>query len=136
MLEPTHNVRSVELMNRFMPKWEFHRQVLNRLRAFAERISPDDRDFKHLHPAQLVKHVLGLKRQFGRDGFRLLYLWYDVLGKEGTKHREEVEEFAAVAEQDQIRFQSVTYQELIAKMDRLFRAEHPAYVRYLTERYL
>jgi len=31
MLEPTHNVRSVELMNRFMPKWEFHRQLLNRL---------------------------------------------------------------------------------------------------------
>jgi hypothetical protein len=31
LLEPTHNARFVELMNRFMPKWEFHRQVLNRL---------------------------------------------------------------------------------------------------------
>ncbi len=31
LLEPTHNARFLELMNRFMPKWQFHRQVLNRL---------------------------------------------------------------------------------------------------------
>ena len=31
LLEPTHNARFVALMDRFMPKWEFHRQVLNRL---------------------------------------------------------------------------------------------------------
>ncbi len=31
LLEPTHNTRFVSLMDRFMPKWQFHRQVLNRL---------------------------------------------------------------------------------------------------------
>ncbi|MCH7665597.1 MAG: M48 family metallopeptidase [Acidobacteria bacterium] len=31
LLEPTHNARFVELMERFMPKWQFHRQELNRL---------------------------------------------------------------------------------------------------------
>ena len=31
LLEPTHNTRFVALMDRFMPKWQFHRQVLNRL---------------------------------------------------------------------------------------------------------
>ena len=31
LLEPTHNARFVALMDRFMPKWQFHRQVLNRL---------------------------------------------------------------------------------------------------------
>jgi len=31
MLEPTHNARFVALMERFMPKWEFYRAVLNRL---------------------------------------------------------------------------------------------------------
>jgi hypothetical protein len=31
LLEPTHNARFVALMDRFMPKWHFHRQVLNRL---------------------------------------------------------------------------------------------------------
>jgi len=31
LLEPTHNARFVALMDRFMPKWQFHRQTLNRL---------------------------------------------------------------------------------------------------------
>jgi predicted metal-dependent hydrolase len=31
LLEPTHNARFVALMGEFMPKWQFHRQVLNRL---------------------------------------------------------------------------------------------------------
>jgi hypothetical protein len=31
------------------------------LRRFAESISPDDNEFIHLHPAQLIKHILGLK---------------------------------------------------------------------------
>lgn len=31
LLEPTHNDRFVALMNRFMPKWQFHRDMLNRL---------------------------------------------------------------------------------------------------------
>lgn len=31
LLEPTHNARFVALMDEFMPKWQFHRQVLNRL---------------------------------------------------------------------------------------------------------
>ena len=31
LLEPTHNARFGALMDRFMPKWQFHRQVLNRL---------------------------------------------------------------------------------------------------------
>lgn len=106
------------------------------LRSFAKRISPDDRDFMHLHPAQLVKHLLGLKRQFGRDGFRLLYLWYDVLGEDGKRHRDEVGEFASIAKKDGIKFQSLTYQELIAKLANEFRSEHHDYIQYLTERYL
>ena len=31
LLEPTHNTRFLTLMDRFMPKWEFHRSELNRL---------------------------------------------------------------------------------------------------------
>ena len=52
------------------------------LHDFAKSICPDE-DFIYLHSAQLIKHILGLKRKFGKNGFRLLYLWYDVLGKEG-----------------------------------------------------
>ena len=31
LLEPTHNARFIALMNQFMPKWQSHRQILNRL---------------------------------------------------------------------------------------------------------
>jgi predicted metal-dependent hydrolase len=31
LLEPTHNERFMTLMNQFMPKWQFHREILNRL---------------------------------------------------------------------------------------------------------
>ena len=31
LLEPTHNARFIELMDRFMPKWQLYREVLNRL---------------------------------------------------------------------------------------------------------
>ncbi len=106
------------------------------LHRFAERISPDDNKFKHLHPAQLINHVLGLKRQFGPNGFRLLYLWYDVPGEEGRCHRDEVTEFASVAKKDKIYFHSITYQEFIAKMARDLRPGHGEYIRYVTERYL
>jgi len=103
---------------------------------FAKSISPDDNKFVHLHPAQLVKHILGLKRQFGKSGFRLLYLWYDVLGEQGKLHRDEVLEFTEVFKNDDIKFHSLTYQELIIKLAKNLGTEHPKYIRYLTERYL
>lgn len=106
------------------------------LRGFAERISPEDAEFRHLHPAQLIKHVLGLKRKYGLNGFRLLYLWYDVPGEEGKTHRDEVTEFASVAKNDGIRFHSITYQELIAVMAKNLRPGHGDYIQYMTERYL
>jgi predicted metal-dependent hydrolase len=31
LLEPTHNARFMALMDQFMPKWQSHRDVLNRL---------------------------------------------------------------------------------------------------------
>lgn len=31
LLEPTHNVRFMALMDQFMPKWQSHREILNRL---------------------------------------------------------------------------------------------------------
>lgn len=106
------------------------------LLGFARRISPNDHEFVHLHPAQLVKHILGLKRQFGKSGFRLLYLWYDVLGYQGKRHRDEVFKFTEVTKADGIKFHSLTYQELIVNLEKNLRKEHQAYIRYLTERYL
>lgn len=106
------------------------------LRRLAQSISPEDIEFKHLHPAQLIKHILGLKQIAGLEGFRLLYLWYDALGEDGAAHRREVERFSELAKSDGIGFYSVTHQELIMNLARQHRPQHEAYIRYLTERYL
>lgn len=37
LIEPTHNSRFLALMDRFMPKWQFHRETLNRLPVRHER---------------------------------------------------------------------------------------------------
>jgi predicted metal-dependent hydrolase len=37
LLEPTHNARFVALMDRFMPRWRFYRDLLNRLPVRHER---------------------------------------------------------------------------------------------------
>jgi predicted metal-dependent hydrolase len=39
LLEATHSARFVALMDQFMPKWQFHRQVLNRLPVRREKWS-------------------------------------------------------------------------------------------------
>lgn len=77
-----------------------------------------------------------MRRNQGSDGFRLLYLWYDALGSEGARHREEVEEFSEIAKSDGIWFRSATYQEVIARLAEKHRSEHPQYIDYIADRYL
>jgi len=108
---------------------------LSNLEKLAKEISPDDERYSYLHAAQLIKHILGLKTKLGNKNFRLLYLWYDVLGKEGADHRVEVKDFTEIAKSDGIKFHAMTYQELIAILDRYYRDEHSDYIRYITERY-
>ena len=105
------------------------------LHKFAESICPNE-NFTYLHSAQLIKHILGLKRSFGKSGFRLLYLWYDVLGKEGAVHQEEIEKFSGIAKADGVYFDAMSYQELILIMSKEYRQEHAKYIKYLSERYL
>lgn len=99
-------------------------------------LSPDDGKFKYLHSAQLIKHILGLKKKCGKRGFRLLYLWYDVLGYDGSKHRDEIGKFAQIAKSDGIKFHALSYQELIVRLTNEYRQDHPKYIGYITDRYL
>jgi len=114
------------------PLWE----GIPNVHELAESLCPDDTKFVHLHAAQLIKHILGLKANFGRNGFRLLYLWYDVLGEEGATHRNEIRSFSEVAIADGIKFHAMSYQELIVKLSNEYRLSHDRYIKYLTERYL
>jgi hypothetical protein len=105
-------------------------------RCLAETICPEDERFKYLHAAQLIKHVLGLKNRYSLQGFRLLYLWYDVLGEEGAAHRKEIEKITEYVKQDGILFKSITYQELIARLSEQARDGHRQYIQYISARYL
>jgi len=81
----------------------------------------------YLHSAQLIKHILGLKTACGKDGFKLLYLWYDVFGREGAIHRDEIEKFAGVVRTDGVHFDAKSYQELILAMSNEYRSDHTDY---------
>lgn len=111
-------------------------EEISHLYKLASSISPNDERFQHLHAAQLIKHTLGLKRAFGKTKFRLLYLWYDALGREGAKHREEIYEFLEVAKSDDIAIHELSYQELFARLADNYRVSHKKYVEYITSRYL
>jgi hypothetical protein len=108
---------------------------LSAIKHLAQEISPDDNRFRHLHAAQLIKHILGLNRKFGHSRYRLLYLWYDALGEPGFKHRQEVDRFSDIASSDDVLFHAITYQELIVRFAP-YREQHNKYVAYLTDRYL
>lgn len=107
-----------------------------RLYGLAKSLCPDDNKFLYLHPAQLLKHILGLKKEFGKEGFRLLYLWYDVLGEEGAIHRKEIEAFSKMARSDGVKFHALSYQELIVKLSDEYRSDHLKYIEYISGRYL
>ena len=65
-----------------------------------------------------------------------MYLWYDVLGQDGSVHRKEIDTFSEVAKSDGIKFHAMSYQNLIVKLSREYRNEHPDYIQYVSGRYL
>ena len=79
---------------------------------------------------------MGLKKKYGKSGFRLLYLWYAVIGQDGAEHRKEIEQFAEIVKKDNIKFSHITYQEVILKLSQEFYVGNEDYCDYLTERYV
>ena len=105
------------------------------LRALAGRCcDPNAAGFTHLDAPQLLKHVLGLRRRAGSHG-HLLYLYYDVPGREGATHRDEIARFTETPTQDGVRFWSVSYQTVLLELAEQ-RSAHGAWVDYMVERYL
>lgn len=109
---------------------------ITHLHKLAISISPEDNQFQYLHVAQLIKHILGLTRAFGKSKYRLLYLWYDALGNEGARHRAEISEFLEVAKSDGITIHGTSYQELIVRLADNYRPTHKKYIEYITRRYM
>lgn len=90
-------------------------------------------NFSFLDVPQLIKHILGLTKRYGKRGFKLLYLWYDYTSLEAEKHRLEIREFTRFIS-DEVVFLNMTYQELFKRIK-----ENPIaskdYIDYLAKRY-
>jgi hypothetical protein len=106
---------------------------LSGCREIADRIRDGDASYTRLGVAQLIKHVLGLSRRYGRTGFRLLYLWYEEPGEEASLHRAEIERFRKLVG-GEIVLGIRTYQEVFGAL-RMEPSVDPEYVRYLADRY-
>ena len=106
------------------------------LRELAEKIHQGKKLHKHVHISQLIKHVLGLMKEYKKENFYLIYLWYNVPCDEGCHAKKEIDQIASTFETDGINFKAITYQELIIKLAETCRESYPEYVKYITERYL
>ncbi|WP_373145830.1 PGN_0703 family putative restriction endonuclease [Bacteroides thetaiotaomicron] len=147
--EPYSSRKHGGLKQKYVENLSFWNGLPN-LYEFAKEISPNDTKFQYLDAAQLIKHILGLKKnsdeynfchrpksgRFLSHSFHLLYLWYDVIGKGGSEHRKEIEQFAEIVQKDNIKFSHITYQEVIARLSKEFYDGNEAYCDYLTDRYL
>lgn len=99
----------------------------------AHQILSGEKVFEHLDAPQLLKHVLGLKTQYGEEGFALLYLWYDFPSVEADKHRHEIQTFQNSIE-NEIDFRDLTYQDLFKAVSSM-RGVDNGYISYMHERY-
>jgi hypothetical protein len=102
-----------------------------RCQALALDIDAGRERFKHLHAAQLLKHVLGLARSAPAD-WTLMYLYYDWPSRERDLHVAEVARFAARVGTE-IDFRALTYQKVFAAL--CGAAGHDDYCNYLRARY-
>lgn len=119
---------------------------LPHLFELAKEISSSNQRFYYLDVARLITEIIALKKTYEesdrysnetiRRRFCLIYLWYDILGEDGIKHKNEIEEFAKIAEKDFINFRQISIQKLITKLAKDFYKGNEAYCDYLIERYL
>ena len=120
---------------KYFPKDEFlWSQVgLPNAQRLAESMQKNEREFRHLDAAQLLKHMLGLATAApGR--ISLYYIYYDCLGTESSIHHAEIETFSELIGTD-MTFYSASYQEFFGRLRTAIGGEHQPYLRYVTQRY-
>ncbi|SFN04570.1 PGN_0703 family putative restriction endonuclease [Thermodesulforhabdus norvegica] len=130
--EPYRGKKAVHFSKQYFQE-QFIWKKIPHVRRLADFLNNEEKSFNYLDAAQLIKHILGLTSK--PENFWLLYLWYDVPGEEGYRHREEIECFKEVVEKDGVKFHHITYQELITKLSS-YRDQFPEYIEYITTRYL
>lgn len=89
--------------------------------------------FTYLDAPQLLKHILGLTKNFGKLEFELIYLWYEVNSDEALEHKQQIHDFRE-AIWGEVHFRELTYQQLFAKI-LTYPNVDSHYFSYLSERY-
>jgi hypothetical protein len=101
--------------------------------ALAQELQDGRSRFRYFYATQLLKHALGMATQC-REGIALVYLYYDWSGPAARAHRREIEQFAARVG-GELRFRSLSYQELFERLNRSCGPQDAAYLQYLRSRY-
>lgn len=107
---------------------------LSSSRRLVDNIISGKEIFDYLDTPQLLKHILGLKTDYGPDGFKLLYLWYKVNSSEAIKHEDEIRRFIRYVSSEVV-FYCFTYQELFAKVLKNAGNRDKNYISYMKSRY-
>jgi hypothetical protein len=89
--------------------------------------------FLHFDAVQMLKHALGLATQLG-SRFSLWYVYFDCECAESDIHKAEINEFAEAVGAE-IRFNTVTYQELFRRLQSAGSSVDAQFVDYLGHRY-
>lgn len=109
-------------------KWKIGEYYYKK-KSYTGRLSP----FEYLDVAQLIKHLFALNNDVKRP-YTLLYIYYYTPCEETDKHEEELKEFRSILKKDNIRFISVSYQSIFAKLKEALRI-HTDYLNYMESRY-
>ena len=126
------------LKEKYINDFEFWNEFPS-LKKIAQRISPKDKDneFKYLHCAQLIKHVLGMySKSKSKDKFGLFYLYQPAFFENNEKYGEEISNLTKALDEDGVKVKWLTWQELLARLIQNHGKEDQFYIEYLTERYL
>lgn len=99
----------------------------------AEALRGGDTVYHHLDAQQLLKHALGLANIVG-ERYALWYVWYDVGGEDGERHRREIKDFSECIDPS-LGFRATSYQALIERLGEKCGPEHSEYLAYLQSRY-
>ena len=105
---------------------------LQQSQMLAEAMQTGEEFFRHLDAPQLLKHVLGMANQLGKQ-FSLYYIYYDCRGPESDVHRQEVKRFDDLVG-DEVRFKARSYQEFFSSLNEMG-YDDETYMSYLHQRY-
>lgn len=111
--------------------WE--RVGLPMCQMLAADVQDGTEQFRYLDVLQLLKHALGLATKCPGT-FALHYLYYHCVGVESESHKSEIRRFKERVGAE-VRFSSLTYQELFTRFSGFEELRESEYLAYLEKRY-